>query len=130
MVELLEQVITEVRCLHRGRIVALRLFVLGAAPAGVKPVQQDLFPVDLVLVLLLTSLLVDAHIFLDVGFAHLQEGILRELLLQMGLEIQEGHVEQLHRLIEARVDLHLLSEFRALIEPVAEAAHSVGVGGS
>ena len=42
------------------------------------------------------------------GLDHVEEGIIQQFLLEMLLQIQERHVEQVHRLIEARIDLQLL----------------------
>ena len=44
----------------------------------------------------------------------IKEGVIQKLLLQVLLKVEEGHVEQIHRLIEARIDLQLLLEVHAL----------------
>ncbi|SUZ67620.1 uncharacterized protein METZ01_LOCUS20474, partial [marine metagenome] len=41
------------------------------------------------------------------------------------LKVEQGQIEQLHRMIQARVDLHLLAELLALEELGAERAHGL-----
>ncbi len=110
----------------RGLVVLLAPVVLLLPTARVEPFQEDLLPVDLLLFLRLRLL----QLLLDVRFGHLQERVLRHLLLQMLLQVEQGHVEQLHRLIQARVDLHLLLHLLALKElRVESAAHAIAPSG-
>ena len=67
---------------------------------------------DLAVVLFLVVLRLD----------HLEEGIVEELLLEMLLEIEERHVQEIHRLIQARIDLELLLELCGLGETRPHAA--------
>jgi hypothetical protein len=46
----------------------------------------------------------------------------------MLLQVLKRHIEQLHGLIEARVDLHLLAEMCALDKAGVEAAHEMASG--
>ena len=116
--DLIDQVVGEVAAVDGDWLVVLALFVLFAAAAGVESVEENLLPIDLVVGglffgrrfgrrfglggLFLRLLLV----FLRLD--HVEEGIVEELLLEMLLKVQERHVEQVHRLIQARIDLELL----------------------
>ena len=123
--ELLQEVVVEIVALHRRGLVVLLRLVLGTpASRHLEAVHEDLLPVHLVVAHgLVGDVLLELDLALHVGFAHLQEGVLRHLLLQMLLEIQQRHVEQLHRLVEAWVDPHLLSELGALEELGVELVH-------
>ena len=52
---------------------------------------------------------------------HVEEGIVEELLLEMRLEVEQRHVQQIHRLVEAWIDLELLLELSVLGEPLPHA---------
>jgi len=90
---------------------------------GIEAVEKDAFPIDLVVrglffflrggFLGLRALL----LFLLFRLHHLQERIVQQLLLEMLLEGEQRHVKQIHRLIQAWIDLELLAELCALIEP-------------
>ena len=95
--------------------------------AGVESVEQDGFPVDLVPVFV-RAVLVEFHFLLGVALDHLQERVFRHFLLQALLKVEQRKMKQLHRLVQARVDLHLLPELRALDEPRAETAHAATGG--
>src|SRR5690606_19041871 len=45
-----------------------------------------------------------------------EERVDEELLLQVLLEVEQGHVEHVHRLVEARVDLQLLAHADRLLQ--------------
>src|SRR6185503_800527 len=119
--DLVAQMVGKVACVDGDRLVILALLVLFAAAAGIESVEQDLFPVDLVVALLLFLLSFDFWaVLLLVLFLleidHLEEGVVQQLLLQMLLEVQERHVKQVHRLVKAWIDLQFLLELRALLE--------------
>ena len=46
----------------------------------------------------------------DFGLDEVQKWIVEQLLLEVLLEVEQGHVEQIHRLIQAWIDLQLLAE--------------------
>ena len=122
--DLVAQVVGEVARVDRDRLVVLALLVLLAASARVEAVEQDLLPVDLALLFLLglglrvllfraaLALLLVLFLRLD----HVEERIVEELLLEVVLEVEQGHVEQIHRLVEAWIDLELLLELGVLSE--------------
>jgi len=128
--DLIAEMVAQVSSVDRDRLVILFLLVLLATAAGVEPVKQDPFPIDLVaggLLLLLRRCFLGLGAFLFVLFLrldHLEERIVEELLLEVLLQVQKRHVQQIHRLIQARIDLELLAELRALIEA---GLHLVGV---
>src|SRR6058998_1141152 len=93
--------------------------MLLPAATRVKPVQEDFFPVDFVsaTLVVLFGLSLDFRLvllFLFLRFDHLEEWIVEELLLEMLLEVEQWHVQQIHRLIQARIDLQLLFELSGL----------------
>ena len=128
-VDLIAQMIGEIARVDRHRLVVLALLVLLAPPARVEAVEQDLLPIDLALLVLLRLGLGIRRLFLDFALVllvvlrldHVEEGIVEELLLEMLLEVEERHVEQIHRLIQARIDLELLLELGVLGEPLPHA---------
>ena len=121
--DLVAQVVAEIARGDGDRLVVLLLLVLLSSAAGVEAIEQDLLPVDLVVRRLLflrclrllgfRSLL----FVLFLGLDHLEERIVQQLLLEVLLEVEQRHVQQIHRLVQARIDLQLLPELRALIEP-------------
>ncbi len=122
--QLFQEVVAQIHRLDRCRLEELLDFVLLPSSTGVEAVEQDFLPVDFVLIRwIFSGFLAQAYVLLDVGLRHLQERILRQLLLEMLLQVQQGHVEQLHRLIQAWVDLHLLLELLTLEESGVESAH-------
>ena len=121
--DLIAQMVAEIARVDRDRLVVLPLLVLLPAAAGVEPVEQNLLPVDLVAVRL--SLLPAARrlrsrllllLVLVLRLDHVEERIVEQLLLEVLLEVQQRHVEQIHRLVQAWIDLELLLELRALGE--------------
>ena len=50
------------------------------------------------------------------GLHHLEERIVEKLLLEVLLQVEQGHVQEIHRLIQARIDLELLFELDVLGE--------------
>jgi hypothetical protein len=120
-VELLAQVLPQIRRSRRRGHVVLPVLELAAATAGVEAVEQDLLPIDLVLVLLFLGLLLR-----DLLLRHLrelEERIDQHLLLEVGLQVEQGHVQKIHRLIQARIDLQFLPHSQALGEPSPETGH-------
>jgi hypothetical protein len=118
-------VVVQVARVDRDRLVVLAFLVLLAPAAGVEAVEQDFLPVDLFLVLVvdrgflrfllrfglgLLAVLLLHFLRLD----HVEEGIVEQFLLEVLLEVEQRHVEQVHRLVEARIDLQLLLEPRDL----------------
>jgi hypothetical protein len=122
--ELFLEVVAQVLGVHGHRLVVLPLLVLLAAAAGLEAVEEDLLPVDLVVFLLAVLFLRLLHALLDVAFHEVEEGVVEQLLLEVLLEVEERHVQEIHRLVEARVDLHLLLERRSLIETGLHTASS------
>ena len=121
------EMIAEVRSSGRRGKLEVTGFVLGATSAGVESVEQDGFPVDLVLVFV-CGVLVQFHFLLGVAFDHLQERVFRHLLLETLLKVEQRKMKQLHRLVQARVEPELLPELRALDEPRSETAHAATGG--
>ena len=82
--------------------------------ADVEAVEEDLLPVHLffLLLLLLFLLLVLGRVLIGrllvLRLEQLEERIRQQLLLEVLLEIQKRHVKQIHRLIQAWIDLELL----------------------
>ena len=96
----------------------------GRTAADLEAVEQDLFPIDSVVTQGIVGLLVlELDLFFDVRFGHFQQRVLLDLLLKVHLQIQHGHVEQLHRLIQAWVDPHFQSLLGTLVEFHAESVH-------
>ena len=112
----------EVSAVDRHRLVVFALFVLFAATAGIEPVEENLLPVDLVVVGLLflrCGLDFDAFflglLFLVfLGLHHVEERVVQQLLFEMLLQVEQRHIEQIHRLVQAWIDLELLLELRVL----------------
>src|SRR5678816_1604152 len=119
--DLVGQMIGEIARIDRDRLVVLAIFVLFAAAAGVESVEKDLFPIDLIVGgLFFSRLLFFSYLFflglllILLRLDHVEEGVVQQLLLEVLLKVQERHVEQVHRLVEAWIDLELLLELRAL----------------
>src|SRR6476660_4780008 len=119
------------RCDGDGLEVFALLVLLAAAAGGVEAVEQNLFPVYLAgavvlglgLRLLLLGFLLLLFLFLRLD--EIEERIVEQLLLEMLLEVEERHVQQVHRLVQAWIDLQLLTELGRLIESrLQEAATS------
>ena len=90
-------------------------------------VEEDALPVGLVLglrfllglvLLLFRSGRLDFFLRLD----ELEERIAQELLFQMLLQVEQRHVEQIHRLIQARIDPQVLPERGVLMQAGLHAA--------
>src|ERR1017187_4511965 len=65
-------------------------------------------------------------LLLLVVLEHLEERVREEFLLEVLLQVEQRHVQHVHRLIEARIDLELLPKTEALVEP---SLHPAGSGG-
>src|SRR5437868_9768392 len=98
--------------------------LLAPTASGVETVEQNLFPINFAGTLVLClglGLLLDLGLlllfFLFFRLYQIQEGIVEELLLEVLLQIEQRHVEQVHRLVQARIDLELLPELSGLIKP-------------
>ena len=124
--DLVAQVVVQVARVDGDRLEVLLLLVLLAAPARVEAVEQDLLPVDLVLAAFSSSLLRLGLLAVSSSaprrprprpprLHQVEERVVQELLLQVLLEVEQRHVQQIHRLIEAWIDLELLPELRALV---------------
>ena len=119
----------EIARVDRDRLVVLALLVLLTPAARIEAVEQDLLPVDLALLVLLGLRFGIGRLFLNLALVllvvlrldHVEEGIVEQLLLEVLLEVEQRHVEQIHRLVEARIDLELLLELRVLGEPLPHA---------
>jgi hypothetical protein len=111
--------VVQVLRVDRNRLVVLFFFVFRAPAAGLEAVQEDLLPVDLVLVLLgfLRLLLRRRLFFRDRGLLEVEERIVEKLLLDVLLQVEQGHVEKIHRLVQAWIDLHLLLQLCSLVQP-------------
>src|SRR4026207_171782 len=98
--------------------VFLLLVLLAASAGGVKAVEQDLFPIDFVAALLflrgLTVLALGLLFFFLFFLDEIEERIVEQLLLQVLLRIEERHVQEIHRLVKAWIDLELLPELCGL----------------
>ena len=89
--------------------------------------EQNVFPVGPVLgfgfllrfvVLLLGSRRLD----LLLRFDHLEEGIAEQLLFQVLFEVEQRHVQQIHRLVQARIDPQILAQADVLMQAGFHAA--------
>ena len=123
--ELLVEVVLQVPHAHDRRFELLaRLVLLPWAP-GVESVQQDLVPVDLVVLFVAGVLFgIDLEFVVGVGLGELEEGILRQLLLKAGLKVQQRHVQQIHRLVKARIDPQLLPKVGPLVQARPHPVHA------
>jgi len=100
----------------------------------VEPVEENLLPVDLAFLRRLAfgrgrfgeirrsgrpiffAFLV-RFLLVVLGLHEFEERVDEELLLEVLLQVQQRHVEQIHRLVQAWIDLELLPERGALAEP-------------
>jgi hypothetical protein len=121
--DLVEQVVAQVARRGGDRLVVLLLLVLLPPAAGIESFEQDLFPVDFVLVFLFLGLLRRGLgfggalvLFILLGLDQLQKRVRLELLFQVLLQVEQRHVQEVHRLIQARIDLQLLSQLRTLMQ--------------
>ena len=119
--DLLFEEVVQVALFNGGGLIVFARLVAFPGPADIEAVQEDFVPVHLVLGLLL-PLLVDLEVLVVVGFRKLEEGVLGELLLHPGLQLEERHVDQVHRLVEARIGLRLLAGPGTLVEAGSDAA--------
>src|SRR5205814_1764977 len=125
---LLAQVIRQILGLDRHRLDVLACFAhvpgRGALIAAV--VQEDLLPVGLVvllgLLLVLLGLLSQRYFRFLLSLDELEERIAEQLLLEVLLEIEQRHVQQVHRLVQTRIDPQLLRQRRVLLEAGLHAA--------
>ncbi len=104
---MIAQVVVEVPGGYSGGFVVLPLLVLLAPTAGLVSIEQDIFPIDLVLVFGGLVFLVPLHPILG-RLDQLEERVGDQLLFQVLLQVEQGHIEEIHRLIEARIDPQLL----------------------
>src|SRR5207302_542661 len=83
-------------------------------------VEQDLFPVGLVvglgLLFVFLGLLRQRYFRLLLRLDQLEERVPEQLLLQVLLEIEQWHVQQVHGLVQPRVDAELLRESGVLLQ--------------
>jgi len=139
--------IGEILRVDGDRFVPLALLVLLALPARLEAVEQHGLPVDVVIAGLLglglgrrlglgEILRLRAGLFgfrrivvFVLGLDELEKGVLQQLLLEMLLEVDQRHVEHVHRLIEAWIRSQLLPEPRRLVQPTLHADGSSGGGG-
>ncbi len=124
---------------HRAeRHLTHRLLVRHAIPFRVVPREDELLPsgfvvigrttVDRFLALLRRALVGQLRVLdvrrgaqLLVFLDELEEGVLRQLLLQVLLQLEERHVQHVHRLVEAWIGPELLPEPRRGVETGAHA---------
>ncbi len=99
------------------------LVLLATAARGVETVEKDLLPVDLSSPLifclglwLFLDLCFLLFLFVLFGLDEVEEWIVEELLFEVLLEVQQRHVEEIHRLVQAWIDLELLTELGRLVE--------------
>src|SRR5919198_1840697 len=121
--------IDEVLALDGNRLdVLTRVAVAAARHTMVGPVvEQNTFPIRLVFgfrfLLRLVLLLVGGRrLYLFLGLHHLEERIAEQLLLQVLLEVEQRHVQQIHRLIQARIDPQVLPQRGVLMQAGLHAA--------
>src|SRR6267378_4222033 len=124
---LLAQIIDQILALDRDRLHVLGGPAQGAArhPVLGAVVHQDGFPVGFVVprFLLLGGLLLGGGTFgLLLGLDHLEERIAQQLLLQVLLQVEQRHVEEIHRLVQARIDPQILAEPDVLVQAGLHAA--------
>ena len=128
---LLAEMVDQVARLDRdGLDVLSRVAVAAAGHTVLGPVvEQDVLPVGLVVarllllgLLLLLLLLGRGRLHLFFRLHHFEERIAQQLLLQVLLQIEQRHIEQIHRLVEARVDPQVLAERRVLMQAGLHAA--------
>lgn len=50
------------------------------------------------------------------GSTNLEKRVGRQLLLQVLLQVEQRHIEQVHRLVQARIDLQFLAQARRLLK--------------
>ena len=114
---LVAQVVTQIARRDGHRLEVFALFMLLASAAdGVKAVEKNFLPVDLIASLLrfgLLGVLGLRLVFLFLLFLdEVEERIVQQLLLEVLLQIEERHVEEIHRLVQAGIDLELLPKLR------------------
>src|SRR5437879_3247281 len=89
-------------------------------------VQQDVLPVRLVVVLgfllLLDAVLGERQLGLFLGLDQLEKRVAEQLLLQMLLQVEQRHVQEVHRLVQARIDAQVLAQPDVLVQTGFHAA--------
>ena len=125
--ELLVEVVAQVVPLDGNPLEGLGLGeITRARSAHLEPVQEDLFPVRLFLLLGLCALflfiarLTQLHLVL--GLDQLEERVDQQFLLEVLLQIEERHVQQIHRLVQAWIHPQFLAERHRLLEGELHAA--------
>ncbi len=110
--QLVPQVIGEVAGLDRDRLDIFHRLELLARAADIEAVEEDLLPVDFVVLLGLLVLLFGGlfrHL-LVLRLLQLEERVVEQLLLEVLLEVEHRHVEHVHRLVQARIDAEFLAK--------------------
>ncbi len=125
--DLILQMVGEVLGLDRHRLDIFPRFaeVTGPGERISTVVEQDVFPVGFVVSLLLLfglDLVGRGCLLFLLGFEQLEEGVAQQLLLEVLLQVEQGHVQQVHRLIEARIDAQVLPQRRVLVQARFHAA--------
>ena len=128
--DLVAEVIAEIATVDGDGLEVFLLLVLLGATARVEAVEENLLPVDLVSGLFLRLLFFGLPflggallaVFVFILLVHLEERVVEELLLEVLLEIEERHVEEIHRLVEAGIDLDLLLHLGVLRHARSHAA--------
>jgi hypothetical protein len=112
-VQLPRDVVGEVGVFDRHRLEVLPLFELLSGTAHAESVEEDLLPIGLVV--LLGLLLVRLDGLVDFRLLHLEKRVRLEFGLQVLLEVEQRHIQQIHRLVQARVHAQLLAELCRLL---------------
>ena len=124
--ELVAQVGREIRRLDAHRLEVLALLALLVPAPLVEPGEQDVLPVGGLGLGLLGRLLLlgggEGELLLVLGLEQLEEGIVEQLLLEVLLQVEQRHVQEVHRLVQPRVDPQVLAEERLLPQRLLHAA--------
>src|SRR5204863_5830018 len=115
--------------LDRDRLdVFARVAVTAARHAVLRAVlEQDVFPIGPVLGFglflgLVVLLLGCRGLDLFLGLDHLEERVAEQLLLEVLLEVEQRHVQQIHRLVQAWIDPQILAQANVLMQAGLHAA--------
>ena len=106
--KLVAQMVGQISAFDRRRLIILPLFELGFSTGIVESIENELFPVGFVFALrrvrfLLFLLFVRGAFFFLLGLLQFEERVAEEFTLEVLLQIEHGHVKQIHRLVEARI---------------------------
>ena len=121
---MIAQVVAQVARRDGDRLKVFAFLVLFAAAARrVEAIEQDFLPVDLARALVfgfclrgLCGLAFLLLLLVFLGLDKVEERVVEKLLLQVLLQIEQWHVEKIHRLVQARIDLQLLPQLGRLIQ--------------